>query len=187
MTTNIQKTSRLLSQVLRHAPEAIGITLDAEGWVAVDDLLERLAANGHPLSRADLEHIVRTSDKKRFTLSQDGARLRAAQGHSVPVDLGLEPREPPAILFHGTAASHLAQIRADGLLPQRRLQVHLSADRDTAIRVGRRHGKPVVLILDAAAMVADGFRFYQAENGVWLTDHVPAGYLRQDDDPNPEP
>ena len=180
MKLSNQGISRLLSQVLRHAPEKIGIVLDAQGWVAVDQLLLRLEEAGHDVSRAQLADVVRMSDKKRFTLSEDGLRIRAAQGHSVPVALGLEPKVPPAALFHGTALKSLEQILAEGLTPQSRQQVHLSRDRDTAIRVGERHGTPVVLIIDTVAMTADGLRFYQADNGVWLTDQVPPQYLKED-------
>ncbi len=179
MNKKMTKTSRLLSQVLRHAPEKIGIKLDPQGWVDVEVLLDRLNGSGHAVSGADLEEIVRTSDKKRFTLSDDGRRIRAAQGHSVQVDLDLVAKEPPAMLFHGTAIQNVAPIMAEGLKPGGRQQVHLSADRETAIRVGQRHGKPIVLLVDAAAMFADGLSFYQADNGVWLTDHVPPKYLSE--------
>ncbi len=177
MTKTLQKTSRLLAQVLRHAPEKIGVTLDPQGWVEVNTLLPRLAAFGHRISRADLEQIVATSDKKRFTLSGDGTQIRAAQGHSVPVVLGVPAKQPPEVLYHGTAVQNIAPITEQGLKPGGRQQVHLSADRDTALKVGQRHGKPVILTVDAGRMSSDGFAFYQADNGVWLTDHVPPKYL----------
>ncbi|BAM87195.1 hypothetical protein S58_11850 [Bradyrhizobium oligotrophicum S58] len=171
------RLSKFLSLVLRHQPETIGLVLDAQGWVAIDDLIARAAAAGTALSRADLEQVVATSDKKRFTISEDGQRIRAAQGHSVNVELGLTPREPPAVLYHGTATRFVEPIMAQGLKPQSRQQVHLSLDEATAVNVGRRHGKPVVVQVDAAAMHRAGLKFYVADNGVWLTDHVPPEFL----------
>ena len=175
------KTSKFLSLVLRHEPQRAGITLDAEGWVDVDALLTGLVKAGHPLSRDRLSELVAENDKKRFTLSPDGARIRAAQGHSVPVALGLEPIAPPARLYHGTATRFLDAIKAEGLCPGSRQQVHLSLDVDTARKVGARHGKPVILIVDAQAMEAAGHAFFQADNGVWLTDAVPPEFLRETD------
>ncbi|XUM24798.1 RNA 2'-phosphotransferase [Bradyrhizobium oligotrophicum S58] len=171
------RLSKFLSLVLRHQPETIGLALDAQGWVAIDDLIARAAAAGTAFSRADLERVVATSDKKRFTVSEDGQRIRAAQGHSVAVELGLTPREPPAVLYHGTATRFIEAIMAQGLTPQSRQQVHLSLDEATALNVGRRHGKPIVLRVDAAAMHRAGLRFFVADNGVWLTDHVPPEFL----------
>lgn len=171
------RLSKFLSLVLRHQPEAIGLLLDAQGWVAIDDLVARAAAAGTAFSRSELEQVVAASDKKRFTLSEDGQRIRAAQGHSVTVALGLTPCEPPAVLYHGTATRFVESIMAQGLKPQSRQQVHLSLDETTAVNVGRRHGKPVVLRVDAAAMHRAGLQFYVADNGVWLTDQVPPEFL----------
>lgn len=171
------KISKFLSLALRHNPDALGITLDAHGWTPVDVLLRQLKKAGHPLTRDELQILVDTNDKKRFTLSVDGRSIRAAQGHSVEVNLALSPSEPPAILFHGTATANLDSIFAKGLIPGGRQQVHLSTDRDTAVKVGTRHGKPVVLTVDAAKMHADGVLFFQADNGVWLTDAVHQDYL----------
>ena len=151
------------------------MTLDAQGWVDFDELLARI---GQRLDRDTLFRVVAESDKQRFTLSPDRRRIRAAQGHSVEVDLDLVPREPPALLFHGTAEKSLEAIFAEGLKPGRRQKVHLSRDVETAIKVGRRHGEPAVLEIDATAMQADGSPFWEADNGVWLTDAVPPGYLR---------
>ncbi len=173
----MKHTSKFLSYVLRHAPESIGIELDSQGWVSVDDLLRQAAKAGHTLSRGQLQEIVDTNEKKRFTLSEDGSRIRAAQGHSVAVDLGLESREPPAMLYHGTATRFLESITNEGLKPGSRQKVHLSLDEATAVMVGQRHGKPMVLKVDSARMYADGLEFWQAENGVWLTDTVPPQYL----------
>ncbi|MDH0612219.1 MULTISPECIES: RNA 2'-phosphotransferase [unclassified Agrobacterium] len=170
-------TSKFLSYVLRHAPESIGLTLDAQGWADVADLLAKANASGMPLDEAGLFSVVAESDKKRFTLSEDGRRIRAAQGHSVKVDLGQPPVEPPPQLFHGTATRFLESIMREGLRPGSRQQVHLSEDRTTAHSVGQRHGKPAVLVVDAGRMFSEGHRFYQADNGVWLTDEVPTAYL----------
>jgi putative RNA 2'-phosphotransferase len=174
MSTEI---SKLLSHVLRHAPERLGITLDANGWTSVEILIAKAREQGFAIDRPVLEAVVSTSDKKRFTLSEDGQSIRAAQGHSVSVDLGLQPTEPPALLFHGTARDNLHSILAQGLKPGTRQHVHLSLDEETAIKVGSRHGKPVVLKVDAAGMHSAGLAFLRADNGVWLTDHVPPVYL----------
>jgi len=169
--------SKFLSFVLRHKPEAIGLALDPQGWASIDELIERANAAGTRLSRADLLLVVETSDKQRFSIAADGLRLRAAQGHSVSVELGLSPQEPPPELYHGTAMRFIESIRAEGLKPQARQQVHLSADEVTARRVGQRHGTPTVLKIDARRMYAAGFKFYRADNGVWLTDRVPPEFL----------
>jgi putative RNA 2'-phosphotransferase len=170
--------SKFLSFVLRHKPDAIGLVLDAEGWAGIDDLIAKADASGTRFGRDELLNVVATSDKKRFSLSPDGQRIRAAQGHSVSVELGLAPREPPLVLYHGTATRFVEAILAEGLKPQSRQQVHLSLDEVTAHRVGQRHGKPVILKVDAARMHAQGFKFYVADNGVWLTDEVPPEFLR---------
>lgn len=171
------RASKFLSLVLRHDPGKIGIALDANGWTDVAALLERLAAHGHPLTRAELSELVATSDKQRFALSPDGERIRANQGHSVEVELDLPPLSPPDQLFHGTVAELLASIRASGLIKGARHHVHLSADVETAHRVGARRGKPVVLTVKAAEMAAASHAFYRSANGVWLTDHVPPSFL----------
>jgi putative RNA 2'-phosphotransferase len=169
--------SKFLSFVLRHKPDAIDLALDRQGWVSIDELLEKATAAGTQFSREELLYVVQTSDKQRFSISIDGLRIRAAQGHSVSVELGLPPQQPPPVLFHGTAARFIEAILSDGLKPQARQQVHLSADEPTARRVGQRHGKPVILTVDAARMHTEGFKFYRADNGVWLTDQVPPGFL----------
>lgn len=142
-------------------------------------LLEALAAHGHPISRAELEAVVAGNDKQRFAFDETGERIRANQGHSVEVDLGLEPIEPPAQLYHGTSSHVAGRIGRDGLQRMRRHHVHLSADPTTARAVGARHGPPVIFVIDAAAMAAAGHRFYRSANGVWLTDAVPPAYLRR--------
>lgn len=173
----LNKTSRLITKALRHAPQDLGITLDANGWTDTALLLAALGEQGWPITHAQLETIVATNDKKRLTLSDDGTRMRAAQGHSVNVALNVEARVPPVPLYHGTAQSNVASILRDGLTPRSRQQVHLSADRDTARSVGMRHGTPVILVINTASMQADGIAFYQADNGVWLTDHVAPHYI----------
>lgn len=170
--------SKRLSFVLRHRPDTIGLTLGEGGWVEVDTLLARLTASGLPVARDALERVVRNSDKQRFALSADGVRIRANQGHSVGIDLQLSPSTPPARLYHGTARRFLDAILREGLRAGQRHHVHLSTDRDTAIRVGARHGAPVVLTVDAAAMHASGHVFFVSENGVWLTAHVPPDALQ---------
>jgi putative RNA 2'-phosphotransferase len=171
------KTSKFLSLVLRHEPGTIGITLDDAGWTDVAALLAAMATNGTPLTRGQLEHVVNTSDKKRFTFSDDGLRIRASQGHSVEVELGYEPMQPPEVLYHGTAGQFLESIRRTGLDKRGRHDVHLSETPATATTVGGRRGEAVVLIVAAGQMHRDGFSFRRSANGVWLVDAVPAKYL----------
>lgn len=170
------KVSKYLSKHLRHQPDRLGITLDENGWVAVDELMRAAAAHGFRFTRAELDHVVAVNDKQRFTI--DGTRIRANQGHTVEVDLDLPPAEPPEYLHHGTVARSLEAIRAEGLRPMKRHHVHLSADRETATRVGARRGRPVVLSVHAGAMHRAGHLFHVSANGVWLTDAVPPEFLR---------
>ena len=172
-----RKISKFLSLHLRHDPGALGLRLEPGGWVAVGALLEACAARGRPISREQLDEVVRTSDKQRFAFDAAGVRIRANQGHSVDVDLQLAVAAPPAVLYHGTGEGAVAAILREGLTKMGRHHVHLSADAVTARRVGARHGRPVVLLVDAAAMVTAGIAFYRADNGVWLVEHVPASYL----------
>jgi putative RNA 2'-phosphotransferase len=174
------RAGKFLSFVLRHQPEAIGLALDADGWGSVEDLIAGAAARGQQLSREFVEKVVATDDKKRFELSADGQRIRAVQGHSTrSVQRQFEPRQPPDVLFHGTASRFVAAISQEGLKPGSRHHVHLSADEQTARCVGLRYGLPVVLVVNAARMHAQGFVFHQAENGVWLTARVPPAFLRR--------
>lgn len=175
MTADLAATSRFLAYLLRHHPETVGLRLDPAGWVTVDDLLAALSTHGRPISMSTLEQIVAGTDKRRFEL-HDG-RIRAAQGHSVPVELNLPPAVPPAVLYHGTSKRFLPRIRAEGLTPQRRTHVHLSADIPTATAVGARRGHPTILTIDAHGMHHNGYTFHQATNGVWLTNHVPPTWL----------
>jgi putative RNA 2'-phosphotransferase len=170
--------SKFLSLILRHEPTKFGVVLNSGGWTPIDVLIDRIRASGFPdFDRKMLDAVVENNTKKRFTVSDDGARIRAAQGHSVEVNLGLPPTKPPAVLYHGTAVTNLDSIRERGLQSGKRQHVHLSLDRDTAASVGMRHGKPIVLTVAAGQMFDDGIVFGQAENGVWLTDSVPAHYL----------
>lgn len=171
------KLSKYLSFLLRHQPEAAGLKLDDEGWVAVDLLLEGCASAGEHLSRAQLDEIVATCPKQRFALSEDGKRIRANQGHSTAVELGYEPAEPPDVLYHGTVRQVLGLIYEEGLQKMQRHHVHLSADEATAKTVGKRRGKPVILVIDARAMRAAGHDFFCTPNGVWLTDAVPPEFI----------
>ena len=173
------RLSKYLSKHLRHQPQRLGLVLLPGGWVAVDDLLAACARNQMPISRAQLDEVVARNDKQRFAFDASGTMIRANQGHSVEVDLGLDPAEPPPVLYHGTGERSANAIMRSGLLPMRRQHVHLSLDIETATRVGARHGRPVVFAVDAASMHRSSHRFYRAENGVWLIDHVPPAYLRR--------
>ncbi len=176
---NVQRSVRIskyLAKHLRHEPERIGLTLDAQGWVPVAELIAAAGRHGFRFTRAELESVVADNDKQRYAI--EGDRIRANQGHSVRVDLGLPPVEPPAQLFHGTVARTVAAIRSEGLRPMARHAVHLSADRETATRVGARRGRAVVLTVDAGAMYRAGHEFRVSANGVWLTGRVPPEFLR---------
>ena len=178
MTDKLVQTSKFLSLILRHAPGKIGLVLDAQGWADIGQLLAQSARHGRRLSREQLDDVVARDSKTRYAISDDGMRIRANQGHSLAdVDLGLPPATPPAVLYHGTASRFVEAIRATGLLPGSRQHVHLSAKRETAVAVGARHGKPVVLTVDAAAMQSQGHVFHVAANGVWLADAVPVAFI----------
>lgn len=179
MSDRYKHKSKFLSLVLRHEPARAGVTLDEAGWVDVDALLAGCRAAGQSISLDELREIVRTSDKQRFALSEDGRQIRANQGHSVPVELGHAPAEPPAVLYHGTADRFLPSIRAAGLNKGARHHVHLSERVETASQVGTRHGRLALLQVDAGAMRRDGVTFYRTPNGVWLVDEVPPRYLKE--------
>lgn len=171
------RISKFLAMVLRHKPEIIGITLDEAGWVDVEVLVAALARHGKAVSHKDLAHVVASNDKKRFAFSEDGRRIRASQGHSVQVNLGLAPAVPPEVLYHGTADRSVPAIRLEGLVKRQRQHVHLSTTRETAIAVGVRHGRPVVLEVRAGEMHRSGMTFFLSDNGVWLTDAVPPAFI----------
>lgn len=173
----VKSISKFMSLVLRHKPETINITLDNEGWTDVERLLRQMSLSGRPVDRKLLEHVVENNDKKRFAFSNDKTRIRASQGHSVTLNLGYEATEPPVFLYHGTAMRFTESIFQSGLQKQDRHHVHLSQEKSTAVNVGSRHGKPVVLIVNALQMHKDGYEFYVSENGVWLTDEVPVKYI----------
>lgn len=173
---SLTRTSRYISLILRHKPETIGITLDEHGWADVDELIAGVSRT-HPLTMELLEEIVRTDEKQRYSFNGDKTLIRANQGHSIPVDVELPELEPPAILYHGTGQKYVPSIDRQGLLPKSRLYVHLSADEDTAAKVGRRHGPPIVYTVQAGKMSEDGYLFYRSVNGVWLTKEVPIEYL----------
>ncbi|MFI6587682.1 RNA 2'-phosphotransferase [Embleya sp. NPDC050493] len=176
---NIVKISKYLSRHLRHQPERLGITLDEAGWVDVDVLLAACNARGMALTRAQLAQVVEENDKRRFAFSADGTRIRASQGHTVAVDLGLVETVPPAVLYHGTNPKSVAAILAEGLRPMDRHDVHLSADTETARRVGARRGRPVLFVVRAESMVAAGHVFRRSDNGVWLVPAVPPEFLER--------
>jgi putative RNA 2'-phosphotransferase len=178
MSVDLTRTSKFLSLVLRHKPEEIGLRLDDQGWAEIDDLIRLSNSKGQRLTRELVEQIVADCNKQRFAISEDGRRIRANQGHSVAIDLALPPREPPELLYHGTASRFVSSIQATGLEKRQRQHVHLSLDVTTAIRVGERHGKPVILVVQARRMHTAGHQFFLSDNGVWLTDHVPVEYLQ---------
>ncbi len=173
---NTKTISKYISLILRHKPETIGIGLDEHGWADVSALIEGVSES-YPIDMELLEEIVRTDEKQRYSFNEDHTKIRANQGHSIPVDVELKRTVPPAVLWHGTGEKYVPSIRKEGLVPKSRLYVHLSADYETAVKVGSRHGRPEVCQVDCAAMVKDGYVFYLSANGVWLTEKVPAEYL----------
>jgi putative RNA 2'-phosphotransferase len=174
---NVTDCSKFLSFVLRHKPQSIGIELSNDGWVDVDELIEQANKHGKCITDELLIKVVKENNKKRFEFSDGGTMIRASQGHSVQVDLGYEEAVPPKVLYHGTADRFEPFIRGEGIKKMSRHEVHLSADMETAVKVGQRHGKPVVMVVDAAQMHIDGFKFHKSTNGVWLTDTVPSKYI----------
>ena len=179
MTKNEQRTSRFLSLVLRHDPGAIGLSLDAEGWADVKTLLDRLKEHRKSVTRDMLENIVSENNKQRFHFSEDGTRIRAAQGHSIEIDFKLVAKTPPDVLYHGTASRFVEEIANDGILKMSRQHVHLCEDPRAAHLVGQRHGRAIILEIAAKLMTSHGHQFYLSENGVWLTEHVPPDYLNR--------
>lgn len=173
----VKKLSKFLSLVLRHQPETIGLSLDEGGWAEVEELIQKSRSQQLELDFGKLSYIVESNDKQRFSFSPDLQKIRARQGHSIPVNLGLVAQEPPCLLFHGTATRNVDAIQQKGLIKGARHHVHLSTERETALKVGRRYGKPVILQINAGEMYKEGFVFYCSENGVWLTDHVPTQYI----------
>jgi len=179
MSKQLKHISKFMSLVLRHKPEEIGLQLDENGWVNVEELIEKINAKGIKVNKETIDEVVATNDKKRFAFNDDKTMIRASQGHSIEVELDLPATVPPDILYHGTATHFLESILKDGLQKQNRQHVHLSATMETAKSVGSRHGKPVILIINAKSMQHAGFKFYLSVNGVWLTNVVPIQYISQ--------
>ena len=171
-------TSKFLSLILRHRPEVIGITLDNHGWADVREVIDGISKS-RPFSMEILERIVANDAKQRYSFNEDHTRIRANQGHSIPVDVELEQCEPPEVLYHGTGEKYVPSIRQQGLVSKTRLYVHLSTDTATARAVGQRHGRPAVFLVLAGEMARSGIPFYRSRNGVWLTEAVPVKYLKQ--------
>ena len=170
--------SRFIAFILRHKPEAIGISLDEHGWANVKELIEGISKQ-YSFDREMLEEIVATDNKQRYSFNEDHTLIRANQGHSISVDVELKKVSPPEILYHGSAEKYEESIAVQGLIPKSRLYVHLSKDYDTAVNVGKRHGKPVIYKVLSAKMEQDGYEFFLSENGVWLTKSVPVKYLEK--------
>jgi putative RNA 2'-phosphotransferase len=171
------RISKFLSLILRHKPETVGLALDSNGWIDVENLLKACAKNGNAFSRDELEEVVATNEKQRFAFDEKKENIRANQGHSVTVEIEFEEKKPPDILYHGTAERNIKTIQEKGLLKMRRHHVHLSSDVETALKVGERYGKPVVFKIKAEAMALKGYKFYISANGVWLTDEIPPAFL----------
>ncbi len=171
------KLGRFLSLVLRHDPSAAGISLDGHGWADVKELLAGVSRTGRKIDMDTLERIVRENNKQRYSFNEDHTRIRANQGHSLSVDVELREETPPQYLYHGTATRFFPAIQREGIRKMSRQYVHLSGDFETAMAVGRRHGSPVVITVDAQAMARDGVGFYRSENGVWLCEHVEPKYF----------
>ena len=176
---NIDKLSKFISLILKHKPEEIGIQLDEYGWAKVDELLNGINKSGRKIDLNVLEEIVITDEKKRYSFNEDKTKIRANQGHSIPVNVELKKTKPPEYLYHGTADRFLDSIIKDGIKSMSRLYVHLSKDVETAKNVGKRHGKPVVLKVHSGEMYRDGIKFYLSENGVWLTEKVDVKYFEK--------
>lgn len=175
---NLTRTSKYVSLLLRHKPEKAGIHLDQYGWAEVDELIKGVSKT-HMFNMEILEEIVRTDNKQRYSFNEDKTKIRANQGHSIPVDVELEEKQPPEFLYHGTGEKYVVSIDQIGLIPKSRLYVHLSSDVDTAEKVGQRHGKEVVYQVASGQMHRDGYKFYLSVNNVWLTKEVPTKYLER--------
>lgn len=171
------KTSKFLSLVLRHKPETIQIQLDENGWVSVNELIEKLNNYGKEIDFKTIEYVVETNSKKRFAFNEDKSKIRASQGHSLQIDLNYEPINPPELLYHGTSKKFVDSILKSGIEKRNRQHVHLSSDIETALKVGQRHGKPVILKIQTEKMNKNGHKFYLSDNNVWLTDYVPIEYI----------
>ena len=179
MKDQLKHISKFMSLVLRHKPEEIGLQLDENGWAGVDELISKMNGKGIIVDHEIINRVVETNDKKRFAFNDDKTLIRASQGHSIDIQLNLPEAVPPDVLYHGTTEKYLEKIFKEGLKSQSRQHVHLSITEETARSVGSRHGKPVILLVNAKSMHQAGFKFYLSENKVWLTDAVPVEYLSQ--------
>ena len=176
----MRNTSKFISLILRHNPQVIGISLDEHGWADVKELIDGInRTEGHSLNMDTLDEIVRTDEKQRYSFNEDHSLIRANQGHSIPVDVELEEKIPPDILWHGTGQKYVSSIDVQGLIPKSRMYVHLSSDMETARKVGSRHGRPVIYQVECRKMTEDGYRFFLSANRVWLTKEVPVEYLKK--------
>lgn len=175
-----RRISKFMSLVLRHQPETIGIQLDENGWVDVEEFLQGMRRGRKTISRETLDYVVENNNKKRFAFSEDGTKIRASQGHSVKIELGYEPVDPPEFLYHGTVEKYLDSIMKDGIQRMSRHHVHLSHELETATVVGNRRGSAIILTIHAGQMKADGYKFFISENGVWLTEEVPGKYITRE-------
>lgn len=176
---DLVKMGKYLSLILRHKPELINLKIDEHGWVEVDQLLKGINDSGRYISKEMLDIIVNTNNKKRYQYNDDQTKIRANQGHSIKVDVELQEKVPPDILYHGTAQKYLDKIKKSGIRKMNRLYVHLSKDIQTAINVGKRHGQPIVLVIDTKKMLRDGYKFYYSYNGVWLCDDIAYSYVEE--------
>lgn len=174
-----KRIGKFLSLILRHEPQKIGIELDEQGWANVKELIEKCKKHRYHFSMEDLIEIVETNDKQRYSFNEKRNKIRANQGHSIDIDLALRPVEPPEYLYHGTATRFVSSIMEQGILKGSRQYVHLSKDKETATKVGSRHGKPAILTIMSGNMYKDGILFYQSDNGVWLTDYVDVKYISE--------
>ncbi len=174
-----KKISKFLSLVLRHQPEIISLNLDENGWADIKELQEKCSKNNIHFTLEELEEMVKTNDKKRFIFNDGKNKIRANQGHSIDIDLAMKPQLPPEFLYHGTAETNVESILEKGIEKRNRQHVHLSSNKDTAEKVGMRHGKPVLLTIMTGKMYEDGLLFYLSENNVWLTDFVDPKYIKQ--------
>ncbi len=180
MKPELIKISKFLSLILRHKPESIGVSMSPHGWVKINELIQAAEKHRIYFNKKLIDQVIKEDNKQRFTYSTDGESIRANQGHSINIELELKPSKPPKILYHGTASRFMENIRKKGLLKMNRQHVHLSLLKKTAYDVGKRHGKPIILIIDANRMTKDGYDFYLSKNGVWLTEHVAPQYLQEE-------
>lgn len=176
---DLVKLGKYLSLILRHKPDVIGIELDKYGWAVIDELIEGINKTGRFINEEILDEIVETNNKKRYQYNDDHTKIRANQGHSINVNVDLQERIPPNPLYHGTALNYLDKIKQLGITKMNRLHVHLSKDIETAKNVGKRHGQPIVLVIDTKAMVEDGYVFYFSNNGVWLCNDIDYKYIKE--------